>query len=118
MSEHKYKPLTAEEQESLAWDILGGRVFGTWQVPEQDAHLIASIFLPLIFASEDQRQWMKDNSIIHVFEYISEAGPRNINGYPCFFSAHYLNDVDTKAVQARFNEIKALRDKRMADSKE
>jgi hypothetical protein len=35
-----------------------------------------------------------------IFEYYDKAGPRSINGFPCFFSFQILNRTDTQKVLA------------------
>lgn len=46
---------------------------------------------------------------VHFYEYLSEAGPRSINGYPCFFSHRCLIGKDVKKVlklSAKFSRAK------------
>ena len=54
-------------------------------IPERDNDLMPSIFIPLIFMNEEQRDDMVKKGTLHIFEYYDKAGPRSINGYPIFF---------------------------------
>jgi len=46
-----------------------------------------------------------------IYEYISKAGPRSINGYPCFFSFRILNKADwLRAHAAIVRELKRRED--------
>jgi len=109
MSDEKwtYTPKTAAEIEALAWDIISGQVFGTWGCPPE---LIPSCFMVLALMNLDQLSALKDANIIQIYEHISKAGPGAINGYPIFFSAHYINQDDMNRVAARVEEIKKFRE--------
>jgi hypothetical protein len=82
--------MTDEELKQLALDIRSGRVFGTWNVREGDERLIGSIFMVLMFMEQKDRDAMKEQGVVHLYEYLSQAGPRAINGYPMFMSMRPL----------------------------
>jgi hypothetical protein len=52
---------------------------------------------------EHAAEWVKDAGII--YEYISAAGPRSINGYPMFTSCRKLNKEDTQTMIKYYNEL-------------
>lgn len=45
------------------------------------------------------------NDIGLIFEYLDKAGPRSINGLPCFFSAHYVSKSDTKILMEHYTQM-------------
>ena len=96
-----------EEQglRQLAMDIIEGKVFGTWGIPESESpNTIGMIFMPLILGAK------VDEGTAHVYEYMSEAGPRSINGYPIFFSCRMLSKTDADALWPLIEEVKQQRD--------
>jgi|SRR5262245_33998187 len=74
----------------LAWDIAAGKVFGTWNIPKSQLGNIGMVFLPFGLLEEEQRDDMKARGVVHIYEYLSEAGPRSINGMPIFTSFRML----------------------------
>jgi len=109
MSDEKwtYTPKTPADIEALAWSIVGGQVFGTWDCPPE---LIPSCFMVLALMNQEQLSALKDANITQIYEHISKAAPHAINGYPVFFSAHYINEDDMKQVGARVREIIKFRE--------
>lgn len=76
----------------LAQDFADGKVFTSWQVPRHDEHLLPTIFMPIVFGGNNTFP----TNTAHLYEYYSEAGPRGVNGYPCFFSCGVLTDDDMR----------------------
>lgn len=95
-----YTPKTEEEHERLAQDIVAGKVWGPWSIEQQDGTYLDS-FLVWRLMLPELSQWAKEHKITCVYEYLSEAGPRSINGRPVFFSAQTLNADDFMAVMIR-----------------
>lgn len=87
---------TEQELKQLALDISDGKVFGSWDIPEGQDHMLGSIFMVLLFLTEDQRK-EKPHAI---YEYFDKAGPRSVNGFPIFMSCHYLSKEETTQLQA------------------
>jgi len=106
-----YHKRTSEEQEKLAWDIIGGQVFGTWNIPKGSDPTFP--FLVLTLMSVEERQELITEGVVACYEYISEAGPRSVNGMPCFFSVRFLNKEDCKAVFDKVQEIQEFRKSRI-----
>ena len=75
-------------------------------------------FMPIVLGAfndlqdqiiNDPRFPKNTHTIVMFYEYLSEAGPRAINGYPCFFSCNLLMDKDAKKVlklSAKFSKAK------------
>jgi hypothetical protein len=104
-----YVSKTEGELEKLAWDVVGGQVFGTWSHPEA-AKLS---FMVLMFLDNEQRQQMRDAKIVHIYEYIDKAGPRSINGLPSFMSMQLLDETDAEKLRMRVFELDKLKDARL-----
>ena len=106
-----YTSKTDAELETLAWDIIGGKVFGSWDIKNPD--MLRMSFMVLAFMEATHMDEIKQNDIAHVYEYMDKAGPRSVNGMPCFFSASYLNKADALKLLMRCQEIAELREQRM-----
>ena len=70
--------------------------------------MIYSIFMVLLFVDDIQRKHMVANEIDVFYEYMSEAGPTSINGYPVFYSCRMMNRADGNRIIAKYKEIKEL----------
>lgn len=95
---------TQEELKQIAIDINAGRIFTNLHAPED---MWNSIFMPLVFMGVDQILEMIADMPGLMYEYLSEAGPRSINGYPCFFSVNMLDIEDTKIVIEYIGKLEA-----------
>lgn len=94
---------TVEEIKQLARDVLMGRVFTSSHIREHEvAIMIGSIFMPMLFMGEEEYKRVfcnKDKPVGLIFEYLTEAGPRAINGYPTFLSMQLLSREDTNLLE-------------------
>lgn len=86
-----------KELKTIAKGICTGEIFCDRHIknPLQDAQVV---FMPIALGAlstmtEDQ---VKDVGMI--YEYLSEAGGRCVNGYPTFMSMKLLNRADTEKV--------------------
>ena len=97
------------ELKKLAVDIVEGKVFGTWNIPSYDQHLVPLIFVPLSFMDAKQLKKLKRRKVVHVYEYLDKAAPKTVNGYPIFFSFRLLKKRDWKRLVRyvkRFEKMK------------
>lgn len=109
--EHRYHPRSDKYLRRLAMDIEEGKIFTSDHIREYDAQLLPSIFMPLFFSGRDFHFWMlKKNKIMLIYEYLSKAGPRSINGYPIFFSMQMLNLEDYKKLNRFRAKILAFKE--------
>ena len=97
-----YPAKTPAEIETLAWDCVGGRVFGSWAC---EPDMLTMCFMILAFMDQENRKQLITNKIAHLYEYMDKASPRSINGYPCFLSANYIDEDDWAKVRARIKQI-------------
>jgi hypothetical protein len=74
-------------------DFLSGNIFTSAQVPENES--LNLIFMPLVLGGGDMLKPIADD-IGCLFEYMSKAFPRSINGYPMFHSFRVMHKDDWK----------------------
>lgn len=99
-------PRSDAELEQLAFDALSGKIFTSFDCDRvEDLRLV---FLPLGLMSREQLAAFKEDEPYMFFEYLKNAGPRSINGMPCFFSLQWLNKNEFERFSVRFEEISAL----------
>lgn len=92
-----------EELEKLVQDIIAGQIFGSWNIPQEQSRMIMSVFMPLAFLEESQRDILKETA--HIYAEMKDAGPRSINGMPCFFSMNLIGPEDWQIVADRVIKI-------------
>jgi len=105
-----YVSKTPAELEKLAQDIVGGRVFGSWDI--DDLGMVRMVFLPLAFVDKDFSDRMKAANIVHIYEYVDKAGPRSVNGMPIFMSMNLLDETDAKDLHGRVDALAKFLDER------
>ena len=89
----------------LALDIVEGRVFGTWCLTEEQLNAAAAVvFMTIALGAK-----VDTSKVRHLYEYLDKAGPRSINGRPCFFSHRELTHEDADILEPM---LKALQEQR------
>lgn len=111
-AERQYKPKSDAELEQLAQDIYAGRIFTSQHC--EPGH-ITLVFMVLALCGKDDIEWFKANDVTLFYEYVDKAGPRSVNGNPCFLSLQYLDREDHKKLDLRYQEIKAFMDARKVE---
>ena len=106
-----------KELKQLAIDISENKVFGTFHMNKCEIANLSAVFMPVVFMTDEQRQESSDNNIVHFYEYYDKAGPRSVNGMPCFFSMCQINEDDWKKVVKHIKEYE-VRVKSFLDKKE
>jgi len=86
------EPMDDKDLRKLARDAAEGRVFFASQVAEQD--VVSMVFMPLLFLSKEDAAKMEQEGVIDVYQYLDQAGPRCINGYPIFMSMCTITKPD------------------------
>ena len=95
-----------KELKQLAIDISEGKVYGTFHMNKCEISNMGSVFMPLMFMTDEQRQKMSDEKVVHLYEHIDKAGPRSINGMPIFMSFSRIVDKDWKKIVKYIREYK------------
>lgn len=74
--------------------IREGRVFTDRQC--NDVEEVRLVFMVLAMMDRKGMVGMRRRRISMFYEYTNKAGPRSINGKPCFLSVRCLNSLDVK----------------------
>ena len=94
-----YIAKTDTEIKHIAKELWAGQIFCDRQCrTPQD---VMSVFMVLALSGPEIIENMKNNEIDFIYEFMSAAGPRSVNGYPIFMSCRYLDKED---VQRMFKE--------------
>lgn len=96
----EYIRLTDEKVKQLARDIISGQVFGSWQLANSGLAL-EQVFMPLLFMDPMLTKRLMREEAVHLYEYVSQAGPMSVNGYPIFMSFYRLDQEDFERVIAK-----------------
>jgi hypothetical protein len=106
----KYTPRSDVELETLAFDAFSGKIFTSFDCPRVED--LPMVFMVLALMTKEQLVALKgetEEETPYIFyEYLSEAGPRSVNGMPTFFSVRYLNKTDFEKFKLRYTEIDEL----------
>jgi hypothetical protein len=133
---HYHSERTDDELKTIAKDLYNQKIFSSSNIPQHSTHLINSIFMVLMFLSpkvtwEDNSRM---NKLIHIYlahleedyakrydtfindigflyEYLDEAGPMGINGFPMFYSCGILSKKDTERMWEFYEKYKELQEK-------
>lgn len=100
---------TLEELKQIAMDIYDQKIFidRYCTSPEE----VGMVFMVIMLGGLSDKDEEYRNDIGLIYEYYSEAGPRGINGKPCFTSLKLLSKADTTIMFDYYNEYKELKDK-------
>jgi hypothetical protein len=98
---------TDAEIKQLAVDTLADKIFWMTMIDRiEDVGMVFMVFA--LMEPEDRRALLANRPIL--YEYIDKAGPRSVNGYPCFMSFQWVTDDDYQKVITKAREIKAAID--------
>ncbi len=87
------------ELKKLAVALFSNQLFTSSHIEKGQEHLASSIFMPLLFLDNDGREQLAAKKPHVFYEFMSEAGPRAINGYPIFMSVKMLVKEDWDLVK-------------------
>lgn len=99
-----YVPMTDDRVREVAQELVAGRIFGSWMIPEGESPMV--VFMVLAFMDHAALKEMEAAGIDHVFEHMSKANAVSVNGYPTFFSLQHINNADLLRVLATAKAIK------------
>ena len=83
--------LTEDDMKTLARDWVEGRVFTNRDIKEDN--MIRSVFMLIGLGGFGD---VDTSKIGMIYEYLSEAGERSVNGYPMFMSVRFVHKEDMK----------------------
>jgi len=131
MSNWKHKELTNDELKQLVRDVYDQKIFTSLQCDSSNMSMIfmPSMFMgvgpiePSLVENnqinrKNKLQYIEDK-LIHeketpereeymknigmVYEYMDKAGPRSVNGYPCFMSMQIVSYDDAQRFVEKYN---------------
>jgi hypothetical protein len=128
--------ISDEELKQITKDLYDNKIFTTLHLEQAgNIHLITSVFIPMIFIgtiqwenpesrltkltkillSDEIEEYNKRyDEFIHnigmIYEYYDKSSPTNINGFPTFFSCHYLNISDTQKLLDYYGTYSKMRE--------
>ena len=88
----------------LAEKCYRGEVFTSNQV--EDKKLLSSVFMVFGLMDPVQSKDLNKQKPVLIYSYMKDAFDRGINGYPCFWSAGFLNAEETKMFEKYYFAIK------------
>lgn len=83
-------------------------VFLSDMLHPNDASLLCSVFMPLLFLSEEGRQDLRDRDVTCLYGEIKDASAVGINGYPMFCAYGTLTREEHRAVIAEYSALLEL----------
>jgi len=95
--------MSQEDMKELVFAICDGTVFTDRHLhPGGRAGDLGMVFMPIALGG---LQFRDVEDLGMVYEFLHKAGPRSINGYPCFLSMNLVNRSDAERIwKAVFNE--------------
>ena len=99
---HKLKNRSDRELKRIAHDIYTGKVFCNRQV---EPSMLSSVFMVWALLNPLEKKEMLDRGMSMMYAEISNAMPRQINGYPVFGEMSVLNKHDDHMVYKHYKDI-------------
>jgi len=90
-TDFEFKRLTVDELRTFIDDFVSGRIWTSVHTPE---NLIATVFMPIAFGAFKDSTEESLNDVGVIYEYMTNAGPRSVNGCPMFTSMRILHKKD------------------------
>lgn len=101
---------TDEELKQIAKDLWAGKIFSDRHIANIDTNpgMATSVFMPLVFLNKKQVKDLKDSKVNFMYEYLDNAGPMSVNGYPIFMTVRFLLAHETEKMFNYYEEFKKL----------
>lgn len=103
------KKIRTEKLKKIAKDMWAGKIFTNQQIQHKDD--LGLVFMPLLFLRKEDVDYFKKIQVEFVYEYLTEAGSRSINGMPTFFSCRTLSKDESEEMWEYYNEFKKVAEK-------
>jgi hypothetical protein len=102
-------PDTSEEDlKAFVMGVCNNDIFTDRHMSEHEAQHIGMVFMPLSLGGLSHPHMPKTylESLGCIWEWNKDAGPRSVNGMPCFFSMRLMNKTDAeRAFKAIHEEL-------------
>jgi len=99
---------TDDELKVIAVDLYDGKIFSDRHMRDENSLLV--VFMPIAFGAFNN--WTKErlDTLGIIYEYLSEAGPRSVNGMPTFMSFRLLNREETEKMFVHYEAYKKMKE--------
>jgi hypothetical protein len=95
--------LSDEQIKEYARGLHDGRLFTNFHIPEEQAlQMVPSIFMPIGMGALSSYDHTKLGAIV---EWLEEAGPRSVNGYPIFMSCTVIHREDWGKITDLYHKL-------------
>jgi len=88
----------------LARKCYRGEVFTSNQV--EDKSMLGAVFMVFGLMDPVQSKDLAKQKPVLIYAYMKDSADKGINGYPCFWSAGFLNAEETKIFEKYYFAIK------------
>jgi len=106
-AERHIRRMSDDEIREFVNGVVSGQIYTDRHIPESLQHAIHIIFMPLVFGIFDGARPEDVKQVGCLWEWLSEAGPRGVNGCPSFLSMKIMHRDDfTRAHAAIVTELK------------
>ena len=106
---------TEEELKQIAIDFAEGKIFSNLHIDlERNGSMLAMVFMPLALGADISEQ-IESGECYMVYEYLSKAGPRSINGMPIFFSMRYISKNEYVIMMQNYNKFVDMKNEFLSD---
>jgi len=112
MAEEIEDKKSEKDLKQIAMDLYENKIFSDRHLMQANqTHMIGSVFMPIMLgAFKDLTEEELKERVGMVYEYYDQAGPRGINGFPCFFSLRVLSPKETEKMFMYFEEYKKVKE--------
>jgi hypothetical protein len=80
--------------------------------------MLRMVFMPLAFIDKEAHEQMKADEVDMFYEYVSEAGPRSVNGMPIFMSVQTLTRTESLKCWGFLEQYRKLKEEFHGNEKE
>jgi len=111
----KHPDLPDNERRSIALQMLEGAIFTSlqfseWEMKPGNSSIIGLVFMPCLFGAFEGYTQDELDDIGFLYEEMSKAGPRGINGYPVFTSFRVANKNDQLVIMEYYHLLRQQRE--------
>jgi len=107
-----------QELRQIAIDFQENKIFCSQHIhPNERDSMIPSVFMVINFMDADARKKLIDENVVVFFEYLTEAGPMSVNGYPIFFSMRSFTSSEWKTILPMIEELQTAKEAFLKGSK-
>lgn len=101
------KPIDLKQ---LAMDLYENKIFTDMHLGDQ-GHMLGMVFMPIVLgAFSDLSKEEVEERVGMIYEYYDKAGPRGINGFPCFVSFRILSPQQKVKMLEFYEQYKKLKE--------